>query len=247
MRGHARNDLYHAKYSTMTLGGQSETVRGWMHRGRTLAIVTALAASMPVACAYHGLTMAAVTAATLHGEGTIEAPTSTPNAATASATTTRAETYNSALVPVGAHVTAVLAPSGESTNVEFTASGLLPNRGYAVHADVNSCGGFPTAEGPAYQNRIDPAATARAPSTNPEYANPNNEIWLDLRTDATGSGTSRTTVPFVFTDRGPGSIVVYEAMQTATGPGQAGEAGAPVACLTLSAVQPQGVEPRGSR
>lgn len=191
--------------------------------------------------------MASVTAATLHGEGTLVAPTPTANVTTASATITKAETYNPALAPVGAHMKAVLAPSGESTNAEFTVSGFLPNRGYAVHADVNSCGGFPDAEGPHYQNRIDPAATSQAPSTNPEYANPNNEIWLDLTTDAAGSGTSHTTVPFVFTDRGPGSIVVSDATQTATGPGQAGKSGARIACLTLSAVQPQGVEPRGSR
>ena len=247
MRGHTWNDLYQTKFSNVRPGRQPVTVRELIRRRLTLALGTAVMALVPIACAYQGLTMAAVTAATLHGDGTIEAPTSTQNVTTASATTTKAETYNPALVPVGAHLKAALTPSGESTNAEFIASGLLPNRGYAVHADVNSCGGVPDAEGPHYQNRIDPAATARAPSTNPEYANPNNEIWLDLRTDAAGSGTSRTTVPFVFTDRGPGSIVVYEAPQTATGPGQAGKAGAPVACLTLSAVQPQGVEPRGSR
>lgn len=223
------------------------TVQGVVRRRLTLAMVTAGVALMPVACAYQGLTMASVTAATLHGEGTLAAPTSAPNVTTASATTTKAETYNPALAPVGAHLQAALTPSGESTTAEFTVSGLLPDRGYAAYADVNACGGFPDAEVPHYQNRIDPAATARAPSTNPEYANPSNEIWLDLRTDATGSGTARTTVPFVFTDRGPGSIVVYEAMQTGTGPGHAGKAGARIACLTLSAVQPQGVAPRGSR
>jgi Cu-Zn family superoxide dismutase len=57
---------------------------------------------------------------------------------------------------------------------------------------------------------------------------------LDLHTDATGSGTARTTVPFVFCDRGPGSIVVHEAMETETAPGKAGQAGARIACLTLS-------------
>ncbi|MGH3988272.1 MAG: superoxide dismutase, partial [Pseudonocardiaceae bacterium] len=74
----------------------------------------------------------------------------------------------------------------------------------------------------------------QAPSTNPEYANPSNEIWLDVRTDAAGSGTSQTTVPFMFTDRAPESIVVHEAMATATQPGQAGQAGARLACLVLS-------------
>ena len=236
MRGYTWNDLSHTKWSS--------------RRRRTLAIVTTVLALAPTACAYKGLSLAAQTAATLHGDGTLEAPAQTPAAGTASATTTRAETYNPALAPLGAHLRAVLTPSGESTNAEFTVSGLLPNRGYAVQANVNSCGGFPDAEGPHYQNRIDPAvtpaATGMAVSTDPEYANPSNEIWLDVRTDATGSGTSRTTVPFVFTDRGPGSIVVGDAMQTGTGPGEAGKGGARIACLTLSAVQPKGVEPRGS-
>ncbi|MBV8994096.1 MAG: hypothetical protein JO287_10450 [Pseudonocardiales bacterium] len=53
-----------------------------------------------------------------------------------------------------------------------------------------------------------------------------------MRTDASGSGTSHTTVPFVFTDRGPGSIVVNDAQQTSPG-----KNGAPVACLTLTAVR----------
>lgn len=181
--------------------------------------------------------MAAQSAATLHGEGALTEPNATSTA----------ETYNPALAPVGSRLKVALTPSAESTNAELTVSGLLPNRGYAVHAHINACSASPELDGPHYQNRIDPAATRQAPSTNPEYANPRNEVWLDVRTDATGSGTSRTTVPFVFTDRGPGSIVVHEAMQTATEPGQAGKAGARIACLTLSAVQPQGVEPRGSR
>jgi Cu-Zn family superoxide dismutase len=236
MRGNIRNDVHHTRCAS--------------RRRFTVAIVTSVVALLPAACAYKGLSMAAQTAASLHGDGALEAPAQTPNVGTASATTTRAETYNPALAPLGGHLQAKLTPSGESTNAEFTVSGLLPNRGYAVQANVNSCGGFPGAEGPHYQNRIDPAvtpaATGTAPSADPEYANPNNEIWLDVRTDATGAGSSRTTVPFVFTDRGPGSIVVGDAMQTGTGPGQAGKGGAPIACLTLSAVQPKGVEPRGT-
>jgi Cu-Zn family superoxide dismutase len=202
-------------------------------------MVTVVAAVMPAACAYKGLSMAAQTAVTLHGEGTLAEPN--PNA------NLTADTYNSALAPAGARLKVAMTPSNETTNAELTVSGLLPNRGYAVHAHTNACGGAPSAGGPHYQNRIDPAATPQAPSTNPEYANPSNEIWLDVRTDAAGSGTSRTTVPFVFTDRGPGSIMVHEAMQTATGPGQAGTAGDRIACLTLTAVQPQGTDPRGSR
>ena len=163
----------------------------------------------------------------LAGSGTLTAPNST----------TEAVTYNPALAPVNAAILTALMPSGYGyphTVATFVVAGLLPNRGYAVHAHTNACGATGQDAGPHYQNRIDPAATPQAPSINPEYANPRNEIWLDVRTNAAGSGTSRTTVPFTFTDRTPGSIVVHEAMSTATAPGQAGQAGARIACLTLS-------------
>ncbi|MGH3550310.1 MAG: superoxide dismutase [Pseudonocardiaceae bacterium] len=206
-------------------------------RRLTLATVIAVVALTPAACAYKGLSMAAQSAVTLHGDGALTEPNATSTAMT----------YNTALAPVGSRLNVVFNPSDETTNAQLTVSGLLPNRGYAVHAHTNACATDPAVDGPHYQNRVDPTATPQKPSTNPEYANPSNEIWLDVRTDATGSGTSRASVPFVFTDRGPGSIVVHEGMQTETGPGQAGTAGARIACLTLSAVQPKGVEPRGSR
>jgi Cu-Zn family superoxide dismutase len=208
-----------------------------MRRRLALAMVTAVAAVMPVGCAYKGLSLDEVTAITLHGEGTLTEPSPT----------SKADTYNPALAPAGARLAVTMTPSGKSTTAELTVSGLLPNRGYAVHAHTGNCGPDPDAAGPHYQNQVDPAATFEAPSRNPEYANPRNEIWLDVRTDATGSGKSRVTVPFVLTDRGPGSIVVHEATETATGPGKAGEAGARIACVTLSAVQPKDVDPRGSR
>jgi Cu-Zn family superoxide dismutase len=161
----------------------------------------------------------------LFGSGTLTTP----------GPTSKAITYNPQLAPVGAAVTAVLTSSSDgTTTAELTVSGLLPNRSYAVHVHTKECGATGEAAGPHYQNQMDPAATPQAPSTNPEYANPRNEIWLDVRTDAAGAGTSRTTVPFAFTNRVPGSIVIHEAMQTSTGPGQAGQAGARIACLTLS-------------
>lgn len=162
----------------------------------------------------------------LSGSGTLAAPGSDVEAVT----------YNPALAPAGAAILASLLPSGyySRTVASLTVAGLLPNRGYAVHVHTNACGVTGQDAGPHYQNRIDPAASPQAPSTNPDYANPRNEIWLDVRTNAAGSGSSRTTVPFTFTDRIPGSIVVHEAMTTATAPGQAGNAGARVACLTLS-------------
>jgi len=203
--------------------------------GRRLTIIVAgvVLALMPMGCAYRGVSMPSPSAGkpspvhtvALFGSGTL----TTPNP------TSKALTYNPALAPAGTAVTAALIPSSDgSTRAELTVAGLLPNRGYAVHAHTTACGATGEAAGPHYQNHMDPAATPQAPSTNPEYANPNNEIWLDVRTDAAGAGTSRTTVPFVFTDRMPGSIVIHEAMQTSTDPGHAGQAGARIACLTLS-------------
>ena len=194
-------------------------------------MVTAAVAVMPMACGYQGLSMPAQTAITLKGAGVLAPP----------APDSDAITYNSALAPVGSRLAVTMTPSdtGTSTNVELTVSGLVPNRGYAAHAHTNACSENPDFSGPHYQNRIDPAATSLKPSRNPEYANPSNEVWVDVRTDAAGSGTSRVTVPFVFTDRGPGSMVLHEAMETATGPDHAGDAGGRLACLTLTAARPQ--------
>lgn len=206
-----------------------------MRRQFTLVVIVAVAALMPTACAYNGLSMPAVTGVILHGEGALAAPTSSSTA----------DTYNPALAPIGARLTANLAPTGESINAELAVSGMLPNRGYAVHAHTNACGAKPDSSGPHYQNRVDPAASPQESSTDPVYANPNNEVWLDVRTDATGAGTARTTVPFVFADRGPASIVVHEAEQTATDPGHAGRAGARLACITLSVMGRPAFRPLG--
>jgi len=135
--------------------------------------------------------------------------------------------------PVGARLTAEILVTGDATNVQLTTAGLLPNRGYAVHLHAKPCGRTGDAAGPHFQHKTDPAATPDKPSTDPKYANPDNEVWLDVRTDATGAGSSTTEVPFVFADRAPASVVVHEAMKTATGPGEAGNAGGRVACFTL--------------
>jgi Cu-Zn family superoxide dismutase len=199
-------------------------------RRHALAIVAVVAALVPTACAYHGLGVDRYSAFSGHGDGTIATPTPSVPAA--------AVTYNPALAPLGGHMTASLTPSGDSTVADLTVSGLAPNRGFSVVAHDNTCGGVPGGEGPRFQKRIDPAASPTKPSTNPEYSNPTNEIWLDVHTDSTGAGTSHTTVPFVFTDRGPGSIVVHDEPQTTATSGQAlGQASDRVACLTLTTTQ----------
>lgn len=241
------SDPHHTACTCVEPCLQPVTVGRPMRRRLRLATVTAILALMPMACAYNGLTMSAVTAMTLHGDGTLAVPT--PESTASPNTGTLAYTYNPALAPAGARLTAVMTPSDESTNAELTVSGLLPNRGYAVHANVDACSPNPAAEGPRYQNRVDPTVSPTSisgeTSTNPEYANPRNELWLDVHTDTAGSGTSRTTVPFVFTDRGPGSIVVDDATASATDSGQVAKGAARIACLSLSAVAPRD-HPRGS-
>jgi superoxide dismutase, Cu-Zn family len=142
-------------------------------------------------------------------------------------------TYNQALVPEGADMKVYATSDGISTTVRLEVLGLLPERGYAAHAHANACGPTGDAAGPHFQNRPDPAAGPGRPSTDPAYANPQNEIWLDLTTDADGDGAATATVPFVFTDRAPASVIVHEAMTTATDAGKAGSAGARLACLTV--------------
>ena len=142
-------------------------------------------------------------------------------------------TYNPALAPEGAEISVYTDTDGGTTAVRLEVAGLLPGRGYAAHAHVNACGPTGDAAGPHFQNQLDPAAAPGRPSTDPAFANPQNEIWLDLRTDGEGDGESTAEVPFVFADRAPASVVIHEAEVTATTPGQAGSAGARMACLTI--------------
>jgi Cu-Zn family superoxide dismutase len=177
-----------------------------------------------------------------NGAGDADAATSTPEETMAPIAegdlappgrASNAFSYDTALAPEGAHVSVSVVADTAKTRVRLVVEGVLPDRGYAAHAHANPCGASGDAAGPHFQNRPDPAAAPGKPSTDPAYANPQNEIWLDLRTDGDGNGESTTEVPFVFADRAPASIVVHAAEMTGTAPGQAGSAGARLACLTV--------------
>ena len=148
--------------------------------------------------------------------------------------TSKAITYDPDLAPIGAAMTATIVPTSEGSRAQLTVLGLLPDRGYAVYAYDKACGATADAAGERFQDQPDPEATSSAPSTDPRYANPENEIWLDVRTDDAGVGTAATTIPFVLTNHVPGSLVVHAAMHTPRDPTQAGNIGAPIACLTLT-------------
>jgi Cu-Zn family superoxide dismutase len=153
----------------------------------------------------------------------------------AAATGSGAVTYNPAVAPVGAHLSVDVDDDGSGgTKVTLDVEGLLPDRGYAAHAHAYPCGATPAAAGPHFQDKADPAATPTKPSSDPQYANPENEVWLELHTDAGGDGHAEADVPFVFAEnRSPRSVVIHEAQTTATDAGHAGTAGARAACITL--------------
>jgi Cu-Zn family superoxide dismutase len=140
-----------------------------------------------------------------------------------------AVTYDTALVPAGARV-AVSSETGDGgTTVTLAVRGLEPDRRYGAHAHAAPCGDTGDAAGPHFQNEVDPVQ----PSVDPAFANPQNEIWLDLQTDSAGAGTASATVPWGFTrDRRAQSVVIH-AMPTATAPGEAGTAGARAGCVTV--------------
>ncbi|WP_232788995.1 superoxide dismutase family protein [Streptomyces odonnellii] len=149
-------------------------------------------------------------------------------------------TYDVKLVPVGARI-AVVERVGDragghagreaadsATDVRLGVSGLLPNRMYGAHVHTEPCGRTPEDAGPHYQNVKDP----EQPSTDPAYANRENEVWLDFTTDSGGRAASESRHTWRFRPGGAGSVVIHE-HGTATTPGEAGTAGARLACLTV--------------
>lgn len=128
-------------------------------------------------------------------------------------------------VPVGARADVVAGPVDGGTVVLLRASGLLPNQDYGAHAHVNPCGVGAADAGPHYQH-------VQGGATDPAFANPANEIWLDFTTDERGRGEARARVEWQFGERRARSVVLHE-RHTHTEPGHAGVAGARVGCLTV--------------
>ncbi|WP_045878644.1 superoxide dismutase family protein [Pseudofrankia sp. DC12] len=140
----------------------------------------------------------------------------------------KAITYDTARVPVDADVAVVSAQAAGHTLTVLAVRGLPPNQRFGAHVHSNACGQSAEDAGSHYQHLVDP----KQPSVDPAYANPQNEIWLDFTTDASGSAHSESTVNWVFDNRPHKSIVIHET-STETAPGHAGKAGARLACVDL--------------
>jgi Cu-Zn family superoxide dismutase len=123
--------------------------------------------------------------------------------------------YDAGLVPPGAsaRVTSVATGDGR-TFVVLHVYGLLPERTYGAHAHKLPCSSDPKAAGGHYQHD-GTAVTAE------------NEIWLDVTTNAAGNGESRAVVDWQFGATHAQSIVLHSQATDPTKPPSAR-----VACLT---------------
>ncbi|WP_328223468.1 MULTISPECIES: superoxide dismutase family protein [unclassified Streptomyces] len=153
---------------------------------------------------------------------TVFAPAGTADAA-------RAVTYNTDLVPVAGRVQVKeeLRRDG-GTRIELRLRDLAANRVYGAHVHTKPCGKLPADAGPHYQDEVDP----KQPSVDPEYANAENEVWLDVTTNDDGSARSIGVVDWRFREGGARSVVLHEAA-TSTHEGHAGTAGARLACVNV--------------
>ncbi|MBB6173966.1 Cu-Zn family superoxide dismutase [Nocardiopsis mwathae] len=143
-----------------------------------------------------------------------------------------AVTYDEA-VPEGGTVDVDIRSEGpEGTRVTLKATGLEPDRDYGAHVHTRPCGEEPGDSGPHYQDEVDPAATDEEPSTDPAFANPDNEFWLDFTTDDEGAGEATATVDFRVRPGEANSVVIHEE-HTKTEHGEAGTAGDRLGCVNV--------------
>ncbi|GAA1220773.1 superoxide dismutase family protein [Prauserella alba] len=140
-----------------------------------------------------------------------------------------ATTYDLDRVPAGARASVFsLSSGGVGTATKLSVSGLQPDRHYGAHVHENPCGPSGDDAGPHFQHVQDP----NQPSTDPEYANPDNEVWLDFTTTSHGNGFASSHVDWSYDDRRPASVVIHE-HHTSAEPGEAGSAGSRLACINV--------------
>ncbi|MEV0378756.1 superoxide dismutase family protein [Nonomuraea sp. NPDC050643] len=136
------------------------------------------------------------------------------------ATDTAAIAYDRKLVPEGAQASVSVESTGGKTRTSLVVEGLRPDRRYGAHLHAKPCGKKPDDSGPHYQHH-------------PGQITPASEVWLDVTTDAEGSGRSSARNDWALDPaKMPGSLVIHAQPTVTSGP-EVGTAGARVACLTL--------------
>ena len=201
---------------------------------RTIQVATGLAltALLAAGCSDEGPD----TSSAAGDEESVAEPTSSPSVTAATflppGEGAGAVTYDETAVPEGATADVQVSVMEEESEVQFTATGLEPDRDFGAHVHTEPCGDDPGDSGPHYQDEVDPAADEDNPSTDPEYANPDNEVWLDFTTDDSGNGDATATVPWQFREGEAQSLVLHEE-HTGTEEGEAGQAGDRLGCVTV--------------
>ncbi len=145
-----------------------------------------------------------------------------------------AVTYDRALVPPGATARITTFAAAGGLAIRLSVTGLVPRHMYGAHLHTGPCTATPEESGPHYRHRPGPGTSASVPSADPSYANPRNEVWLDLTADGTGRATVTAVHEGPFDADTPPRSLVLHAEPTRTAAGVAGTAGARVACLTVA-------------
>lgn len=137
-------------------------------------------------------------------------------------------TYDEQAVPEGSTVDFTATSEDEDDGMEFNlaVSGLEADREFGAHVHTDPCGEDPDAAGPHYQNEQAPDGE----ENNPQYANDDNEVWLDFSTDGNGDGEEDSDVDWSPREGEANSVVIH-AEETATPSGEAGSAGDRLACV----------------
>jgi Cu-Zn family superoxide dismutase len=106
--------------------------------------------------------------------------------------------------------------------VTLNVSGLPAARGFGSHLHKLAC--TEMSAGGHFQHN--PASAADAAVSDPAFANPTNEVWLDFTTDDAGVAIASATVGWIPGDGGASAIIVHDRLT-----GDGGVAGPKLACL----------------
>jgi superoxide dismutase, Cu-Zn family len=119
---------------------------------------------------------------------------------------------------------------GGKMRLQLVVSGLPPNRAFGSHLHKLACDDA-TKAGGHYENNMWPDSST---ASDPSYANPTNEAWLDFTADGTGKATPppETIVDWIPRAGGAKAIIIHD-MKTQTSP-MGGVAGAKLACLPIT-------------
>lgn len=136
--------------------------------------------------------------------------------------------YDEGLVPSGASAKVTQLNTRQGMEIALSVRGFLEDRSYGARVHTRPCGTQPGDSGPRYQDVQDP----RTPSTDPRYANPDNEVWLDFTTDGYGRGDAVSAHSWRFRPGGARSVVVHE-HPAGDDSARTGDTGRRVACVTV--------------